>query len=158
MAAAYATFADGGVYHAPLLITAGDDGRWDGVPLPVTAGEPGRADAVPGRGENYVLQQVVLRGTGVAAGDVGSPVAGKTGTTENSTDAWFIGYTPKLTTAVWMGYAKSDQPMVNFRGLQSIQGGTIPAELWHNYMAAVLAILPAVHGEFPPVYLLSGRR
>ena len=47
----------------------------------------------------------MLRGTGGSAGDVGSPVAGKTGTTEHSSDAWFIGYTPKLTTAVWMGYA-----------------------------------------------------
>jgi penicillin-binding protein 1A len=96
--------------------------------------------------ETYVLQQVVLRGTGVAAGDVGSPVAGKTGTTENSADAWFIGYTPGLTTAVWLGYASGEVPM------GQVEGGTIPAELWHSYMSAALASEPQYAGQFPIVY------
>ena len=104
--------------------------------------------------ETYVLQQVVLWGTGSAAGGLGTPVAGKTGTTEHSSDAWFIGYTPNLTTAVWMGYASSSRPMVNFRGLKSVQGGTIPAQLWHNYMAAALASDPQYEGAFPLVYYL----
>src|ERR1700730_12602716 len=102
--------------------------------------------------ESYVLQQVVLRGTGAAAGNVGAPVAGKTGTTEHSSDAWFIGYTPNLTTAVWMGYAASSAPMVNFRGLASVQGGSVPAQLWHNFMAAALASDPQYAGTFPVIF------
>jgi penicillin-binding protein 1A len=88
---------------------------------------------------------------------VGSPVAGKTGTTEHSSDAWFIGYTPNLTTAVWMGYAKSEQPMVDFRGLASVQGGSVPAQLWHNFMASALASDPQYMGTFAPVYSFSGQ-
>ena len=68
----------------------------------------------------YCLQQVVLRGTGTAAGIIGQPIAGKTGTTSNYTDAWFIGYTPHLTAAVWIGYPSGSRPMVNglVRGIQ----------------------------------------
>jgi penicillin-binding protein 1A len=157
MAAAYATFADGGVYHAPLLITRVT--RADGTPLPPPVQPQSRVvlSADEAAQETYVLQQVVLRGTGGSAGDVGSPVAGKTGTTEHSSDAWFIGYTPKLTTAVWMGYAASAAPMVNFRGLTSVQGGSIPAQLWHNYMSQALATDPQYTGSFPVVYSLSGQ-
>jgi membrane peptidoglycan carboxypeptidase len=156
MAAAYATFADNGVYHAPLLITRVTTA--DGTPLPLPVQPVSRVVLTPDQDaqETYVLQQVVLRGTGTAAGNVGSPVAGKTGTTDNSTDAWFIGYTPKLTTAVWMGYASGSRPMLDFRGFSSIQGGTVPAELWHNYMQAVLSSYPAYQGEFPEVYTFNG--
>jgi membrane peptidoglycan carboxypeptidase len=152
MAAAYATFADNGVYHAPLLITRVSTA--DGTALPLPVQPMSRVVLTPqvDAQENYVLQQVVLRGTGTGAGNVGSPVAGKTGTTDNSTDAWFIGYTPKLTTAVWMGYASGSKPMLDFRGFSSIQGGTVPAELWHNYMQAVLGSYPAYLGQFPEVY------
>ncbi len=157
MAAAYATFADGGVYHAPLLITKVTTAN--GTPLPLPVAPQAKTVLTPAQAaeETYVLQQVVLGGTGESAGDVGSPVAGKTGTTEHSSDAWFIGYTPNLTTAVWMGYATSSQPMVNFRGLTSVQGGTIPAELWHNYMSAVLASDPQYGGSFPVVYSFPGQ-
>jgi membrane peptidoglycan carboxypeptidase len=152
MTAAYATFADGGVYHKPLLITRVTTSSGKVLPLPVQPQVRVVLTPAQDAQETYVLQQVVARGTGEAAGNVGSPVAGKTGTTDNSTDAWFIGYTPNLTTGVWMGYASGARPMVDFRGLVSVQGGTIPAELWHNYMSAVLAMLPQYTGQFPPVY------
>jgi membrane peptidoglycan carboxypeptidase len=156
MAAAYATFADNGVYHAPLLISRVTTANGAALPLPVQP--QSRIVLTPSQAvqETYVLQQVVLRGTGTAAGNVGSPVAGKTGTTDNSTDAWFIGYTPKLTTAVWMGYASGSKPMLDFRGYSSIQGGTIPALLWHNYMAGVLSTYPAYQGQFPTVSYFNG--
>jgi penicillin-binding protein 1A len=156
MAAAYATFADNGVYHAPLLVSRVTTSNGTALPLPVQP--QSRVVLTPAQDaqETYVLQQVVLRGTGTAAGDVGSPVAGKTGTTDNSTDAWFIGYTPKLTTAIWMGYASGSRPMLDFRGYSSIQGGTIPAQLWHNYMQAVLNIYPAYEGQFATVDSFSG--
>jgi len=87
---------------------------------------------------------------------VGSPVAGKTGTTEHSTDAWFIGYTPKLTTALWMGYADRALSMDGFRGLAGVVGGGIPAELWHQYMRAALAAEPDEAGLFPPADPTAG--
>jgi penicillin-binding protein 1A len=157
MAAAYAAFADGGVYHAPVLITRVTKSDGTSVGLPVTPRSrrvlsPDQAAVV-----DYVLQQVVARGTGVAAGNVGAPVAGKTGTTENASDAWFIGYTPKLTTAVWMGYATSAKSMDGFRGISNVAGGTLPAQLWHAYMAAVLAAFPQYGAPFPTVTTLGGK-
>jgi penicillin-binding protein 1A len=150
MAAAYATFADSGVYHAPLLVTRVT--KADGSPLPLPVQPVTRVVLSPAEAaeESYVLQQVVLQGTGTAAASVGSPVAGKTGTTQNSADAWFIGYTPNLTTALWMGYASGSIPM------GQVQGGTIPAELWHSYMASALASEPQWSGQFPEVYSLNG--
>jgi penicillin-binding protein 1A len=156
MAAAYATFADQGIYHAPLLVTRVTNPSGVSLPLPVQPTTRVVLTPAEAAEETYILQQVVLQGTGGAAGNVGSPVAGKTGTTDDSANAWFIGYTPNITTAVWMGYASRYQPMVNFRGLASVQGGTVPAELWHNYMVAALAAEPQYTGQFPPVYSFGG--
>ena len=58
------------------------------------------------------------------------PVMGKTGTTSDFTDAWFVGYTPYLTTAVWMGNAEAPVEMRNVGGLSSVTGGTFPAQMW----------------------------
>jgi penicillin-binding protein 1A len=157
MDAAFATFASGGVYHTPLLITSVTDASGHSLPLPVTPSA--RAVLTPKQAavETYVLRQVVLRGTGTAAGGIlGTDVAGKTGTTDNSANAWFIGYTPTLTTAVWMGYPNGFRPMVNYRGLKSVQGGTIPAQLWHDYMAAAVGVQPQWAGRFPALYYLGG--
>ena len=157
MAAAFATFADGGVYHQPLLITKVT--KADGSPMPLPVNPQSRVVLTPTQAGqlDFVLQQVVLKGTGSAAAVAGSSEAGKTGTTEHSSDAWFIGFTPNLTTAVWMGYADSIKPMVDFRGYSSIQGGGIPAELWHTYMTSVLASMPQYSGTFPNVTTLLGK-
>jgi penicillin-binding protein 1A len=157
MAAAYATFADGGTYHAPVLITKVT--KADGTPLSLPVNPQSHQVLTPAQAavEDYVLQQVVAHGTGTAAGGIGSQVAGKTGTTENSGDAWFIGFTPKLTTALWMGYAASDRSMDGFRGMSSVTGGTIPAELWHTYMAGAIQSEPQYAGSFPPPGNLGGQ-
>jgi penicillin-binding protein 1A len=156
MAAAYATFANQGVYHAPLLITRVTTASGKVLPLPVQPETRVVLSSDQATVLNYVLQQVVLWGTGEAAGGLGTPVAGKTGTTENSTDGWFIGYTPHLTTAVWMGYASASRSMDGFRGINNLTGGTIPAELWHDYMSAALVSDPQYTGDFPPAYNLNG--
>jgi penicillin-binding protein 1A len=157
MASAFATFADGGVYHQPLLVTKVTKSDGSSLPLPVQP--QSRVVLSPSQAAqlDYVLQQVVQKGTGTAAGIAGTQIAGKTGTTEHSSDAWFIGFTPNLTTAMWMGYADSIRPMVDFRGYSSIQGGGIPAELWHSYMAGVLSAMPQYGGSFPAVTSLSGK-
>jgi penicillin-binding protein 1A len=146
MTAAYATFADNGVYHSPILITRVTTTSGENLPLPVQPLRRVVLSPSEAAQETYILQQVVLRGTGEAAGGVGTPVAGKTGTTENSADAWFIGYTPKLTTAVWLGFASGEVPM------GQVEGGSIPAELWHSYMTAALRSEPQYDGQFPTNY------
>ncbi|HSS09533.1 MAG TPA: transglycosylase domain-containing protein, partial [Acidimicrobiales bacterium] len=136
MASAYSTFADGGTHTDPQFITKVTTA--DGTPLPWNHPAPrpvltkNQTDVV-----NYCLQRVVLYGTGTGA-QFGKPVAGKTGTTTDFTDAWFIGYTPKITAAVWMGYPKSATPMMNLRGTSGgVQGGSIPASIFSRFMAAV---------------------
>lgn len=160
MAAAYATFANQGVYTSPVLITRVV--RADGTVVPWPARTSHQVlNAHDAAVLTYVLQQVVLRGTAGAAGGLGAPVAGKTGTTENSANAWFIGYTPKLTTAVWMGYPAGNTPIVAFRHnghfYKSVQGGDVPAQLWHSYMASALASQPSLGGQFPIVYYFGGQ-
>jgi penicillin-binding protein 1A len=98
---------------------------------------------------NDVLKGVVAKGTGKAA-DIGRPngTAGKTGTSENFSDAWFVGYTPELSTSVWMGFADSQRPLTNIKGLARIYGGTLPAKTWHDFMASALEGKPAT--DFAP--------
>ncbi len=141
----------------PVADHQGDHRQRNPPASPGAAAEPGRPDARAGRGGDLrACNRSSCEGPGTAAGDVGSPVAGKTGTTDNSTDAWFIGYTPKLTTAVWMGYASGSKPMLDFRGYSSIQGGHHSRrELWHNYMQAVLSAYPAYQGQFPDRLLVQ---
>jgi membrane peptidoglycan carboxypeptidase len=157
MAAAYSTFAAGGVYHTPVLITRVTKADGGHLPLPVVPSTRDVLTPAQAAAATYVLEQVVQRGTGAAAGRVGSPVAGKTGTTEHSSDAWFVGYSPGLTAAMWMGHADSTRSMDGFRGLPQVTGGTIPAQIWHNFMAAALRSFPGYGGAFPAVPDLGGR-
>jgi penicillin-binding protein 1A len=88
------------------------------------------------------LQGVVTHGTGVAANLSGRPAAGKTGTTQDFTDAWFCGYVPQLTTCVWVGYTKGRVPMHDIEGYANVVGGTLPAVIWHDFMSQATANLP----------------
>ena len=84
---------------------------------------------------NEMLMSVVNNGTGKGA-RIGRDVAGKTGTTSDYKDAWFIGYTPDLVAGVWVGNDDND-PM------KKVSGATLPAQIWHGFMAAALAGIPA---------------
>ena len=131
MANAYATLASGGMRNEPKAITkvVFPDGKSDDL------GEPKRERAFSD-GVAYevtkILQQNVLGGTGTAAG-IGCPAAGKTGTTDNFNDAWFVGYTPHLSSSVWVGYPNALVEMRSVHGI-SVAGGTFPAAIWHDYM------------------------
>ena len=131
MANAYATLASGGMRNEPKAITkvVFPDGKSDDL------GEPKRERAFSD-GVAYevtkILQQNVLGGTGTAA-QIGCPAAGKTGTTDNFNDAWFVGYTPHLSSSVWVGYPNALVEMRSVHGI-SVAGGTFPAAIWHDYM------------------------
>ena len=101
-----------------------------------------------------LLQGVVRAGTGKNAQlSDGRPAAGKTGTTENYGDAWFVGYTPQLVTAVWVGYPTSLKPMLTEYHGDSVAGGTFPALIWKSFMERTLAYLHAPPTDFPNVSL-----
>ncbi len=88
-----------------------------------------------------LLTGVVQHGTGTEAEISGVDVAGKTGTTTNYADAWFVGWTPQLTTAVWVGYPNRLVPMTTAYDGQAVEGGTYPAIIWHSFMVQALQIL-----------------
>ena len=97
-----------------------------------------------------ILKGVITSGTATAA-DIGRPAAGKTGTGQNFTNAWFVGYTPALSTAVWMGYSDDQAtPLTGIKGVSRVFGGTIPARTWHDFMAAALKDVPATDFSEPP--------
>jgi penicillin-binding protein 1A len=94
-----------------------------------------------------ILKTPITRGTGRRAALAGGrPAAGKTGTQDSNTNAWFVGGTPQYTTAVWMGNWRSNtDKMINipqFRAFPKVQGGTYPALIWKAYMDAAHAGLP----------------
>jgi penicillin-binding protein 1A len=140
MTDAYATLAARGVHHWPqaLALVRGPRGNVIGRLNPAgdRAVPTNDADLV-----TYALERVVQYGTGTAAG-FGRPAAGKTGTAENSQDAWFCGFIPQLAACVWIGYPKAEIPLENVEGYSAVFGGSLPAEIWHRFMAAAAATLP----------------
>jgi len=87
-----------------------------------------------------MLTGVVQHGTGTTAAISGVDVAGKTGTTSNYGDAWFVGWTPQLTTAVWVGFPNRLVPMTTLFNGGPVEGGTFPALIWHDFMTQALQI------------------
>ena len=105
-----------------------------------------------------ILQKVVEQGTGTRAQLPGRAVAGKTGTTDDYGDAWFVGYTPELVTAVWVGYPNELKPMeTEFHG-EPVAGGTLPALIWKAFMGRALAGTPTTSFASPPYLPTYGAR
>jgi penicillin-binding protein 1A len=134
MARAYATIAGGGWRVRPIAIrkVRFPDRHVDDLSKP-------RRHRVFSDGVAYeatkILEQNVKSGTGTAA-QIGCPVAGKTGTVDDYTDAWFVGYTPRMVTSVWVGHAKDPYPLG-----PGAAGGVVAAPIWGRYMKAA-------HGKF----------
>jgi penicillin-binding protein 1A len=82
---------------------------------------------------------------------ISCPAAAKTGTTDDFTDAWLDGFTPHLSSSVWVGYPNSKVPMMDVHGIQ-VNGGSLPAQIWHDYMSGAVgndcADFPAPHDSF----------
>ena len=152
MAAAYSTLANDGTAVRPTTIKSirFPDGR-------LLKSEPRVTRDVVSPGNAYlitkVMQQVVQRGTGRAA-DIGRPAAGKTGTTNDYGDAWFVGFTPDLVAAVWVGYPHGRIPMTNVHGSR-VYGGTLPAQIWRAFMLEAHETVPVHTFEVPERDLIT---
>ena len=157
MAASYGTFASNGTYRPPYGVTKiiDADGKvlydWQDDPEleEESAIEPAVAYLT-----TTALEQVIQRGTGVRA-QIGRPAAGKTGTAQEYRDAWFAGYTPALSAAVWVGYPEGQIEMKpSCSGLSpckptrtisggGVTGGSFPAMIWQQFMIRALSGVPA---------------
>ena len=149
MATVYATLANGGVYHQPTAIAEVRDA--DGKVL-MKGHSPGVRVIQDGVAAEVtrILGENMHSGTGTGAlMSDDRPEAGKTGTTDNHTDAWFCGYTPTLATCVWIGYPDATKPMYGVEGVGAVSGPTLPADIWHIYMDSALAGTPPVSFAAP---------
>ena len=146
MASAYGFLSTGGTHNEARIVTrcggAGRHGR-------ARQGPGGRAGGRPGdhrRSPRAMLQDVVSDGTGRRAQLPGWEPAGKTGTSQNNADAWFVGTVPTLSVATWLGHPDAAQPV------QGLTGGTAAAPVWHDFVAAVLeGVDPIPFPEAPPL-------
>jgi len=141
MASAYSTFAADGMHADPVFVT--EITKADGSVLyrrPSTLHRAVPTDVA--RGVTGILAQVVQRGTGVAAQLGDRPVAGKTGTANEWRDAWFVGYTPDLVAAVWVGFPERQRSMTPPATPIRVTGGSWPAQIWNRVMGPALGDSP----------------
>jgi penicillin-binding protein 1A len=141
MASAYSTFAGGGIHREPYSIESMERNSY-GQSETVYDHEIGGQRVLSGNEaavETQVLRGVVKDGTATMFHDldeeIGHPSAGKTGTTDNFADAWYVGYTPRLCTSVWVGYPEGRKSLVGVHGINEPNGETFPMDIWSAYMA-----------------------
>ena len=152
MTSAFATLAARGIYVQPTAVdrVTGRGGEVLQGPLRGLGSVGSTAvSAQDADTATRVLQGVIDHGTGTAARLAGRVAAGKTGTAQNATDAWFCGYVPQLATCVWVGYPKGTRPMRDVAGFPEVYGGTIPALIWHDFMTEATNGMPVA--GFPSV-------
>jgi len=163
MAAAYAAFANKGIYIKPYAVKYIEDAEGNVIysnrPLRTAAMKESTANAVV-----EVLRAVVTSGTGTRANIRGTMVAGKTGTTElpdtpefkglkGNKDAWFVGFTPKYTAAVWMGYDEKDMDRNHYL---TSYGGNQPAEIFRLIMSGVMGLSGEATSQGEKYYTVEG--
>ncbi|MGF1472064.1 MAG: transglycosylase domain-containing protein [Rubrobacteraceae bacterium] len=150
MASAYSTFANQGVHMEPFLVekvvreAKGEEETLMDHKL--------KGERAISRDEAAAVNEVMSE-VGNFYGmeeDLGRPVATKTGTSEEYSDAWFLGYVPQLTTSVWVGYPGDRVPMVWIRGYEKIDGGAFPMDIWKLYMQRAMQEYPEVQQFAPP--------
>jgi membrane peptidoglycan carboxypeptidase len=153
MASVYATFAGGGIHREPYAVervervSYGESESLYDHRITGRRVMTGNQAAVA----NEVLRGVVEDGTASMFHDldeeIGRPSAGKTGTTNDFVDAWYVGYTPRLCTSVWVGYPEGRRSMVGVHGLEEPNGETLPMDVWSSYMASATEGDPTL--DFP---------
>ncbi|HUJ16618.1 MAG TPA: PBP1A family penicillin-binding protein [Nitrospirota bacterium] len=137
LTSAYATFASQGYRSEPIIIMSIVDGK--GTVLESYQPDPKEAiDRTTAYLVTSLLKSVVQEGTGRGALSLGRPLAGKTGTTNNYVDAWFLGYSPDIVTGVWVGY---DNPKASLGDRETGARAALP--IWISVMARAMADKPA---------------
>ncbi len=158
MASAYSTFPNEGVHMHPYLIqkvTKDKDGKNAAIDEHKLKGDKAlsRDEAAA---SVKVLRGVVQKGTASYYHDLdselGRPSAGKTGTTENFKDAWYVGFIPQLTTSVWVGYPKP-KSMVNINGLSEVNGENYPLDIFSLYMQGAVGKYPVQQFDVPSPFM-----
>jgi len=143
LASAFGTWANRGWHQAPHLVekVVDSNGRvieqHDYKSKGVQVIHENQADTI-----NMVLRTAVEHGTGTAARLFDRQVAGKTGTTTEYTDARFVGYTPSLVASVWLGYDNPRHKLYNVNGIRAVSGGSLPAQIWHDFMVEATRATP----------------
>jgi penicillin-binding protein 1A len=141
MASAYGSLATMGKWTEPMVVTRITDSRGQ----PVYESEPDLEQVLnPGVAwtADQILRKVILEGTGTQA-NIGRPTAGKTGTGQQWTDAWFVGFIPQLVGAVWVGFPKGRVSMTYPKvRIRHVLGGTWPALIWHAFMVNATRGMP----------------
>jgi membrane peptidoglycan carboxypeptidase len=164
MAAAYATFASGGTYCEPIAITRIVDTDGKELEVPSANCDPNALDPAVANTVTYALQSVMTEGSGKRSQLDGRPSAGKTGTAQLNTHTWFVGYTPQISTAVWIGNAEHNVEMrsngrgrfyINGVGKQWWFGSDLAAPTWRDYMNTVLADAPVAAFPAPDPKLVG---
>jgi len=149
MASAYSVFANEGIKTEPYAIEKIVDSR-DNVIYESKSRKQIILEESSAYMINDMLKSVITDGTGWRINEsIDRPVAGKTGTTNRNTDAWFVGYTPELVTAVWIG-EDQNRPMNSDFGYPHTIESRHAVMLWRDYMVKVLADRPSVDFEKPP--------
>jgi membrane peptidoglycan carboxypeptidase len=151
MASAYSNFATQGVWAEPFLVSrvVGADGTvlYEHEATRERVLEEGVAAAAL-----RPLRQVPTSSGTAPRADIGRPQGGKTGTHQDYRDAWYVGFTPEYSTAVWVGYEAKQQPLtdvtINGEFYSRVFGGSVPAPIWAEFMTFVLDGIP--QREFPP--------
>lgn len=138
MATVFNTLAADGIRHDPVFITRIEER--DGTVIFEDDGKGERVvSAETARTVADVLQAVFKSGGTGTRANIGRVAAGKTGTTDGPTDAWFAGWVPQLTAVAWMGHLHDSQPLGAVGEFRTVFGGTYPALIWKEFMQAALA-------------------
>jgi membrane peptidoglycan carboxypeptidase len=139
MSSAFGTLATLGRHVGPTAIERIEDSHgnvlYQADPKPRQVLNPAVADTAV-----QIMRKVILYGTGTAA-NIGRPAAGKTGTAQEWRDAWFAGFIPQLSAAVWVGFPQGQISMTSTR-IGSVTGGSWPAQIWHSFMSQVTERMP----------------
>jgi penicillin-binding protein 1A len=138
LTSAYASFASGGYRTQPYIVRDIRQSNGSLLHQRDATARPRVVSADDVLAMNAMMYQVVQSGTGRAAAVPGHEVAGKTGTSADYRDAWFVGFSPELVTGVWVGNDDSS-PM------KKITGGSLPAQIWSGFMRIALKTVPATH-------------
>ena len=168
MAAGYGTLANNGDHHPPVAVTKIVDSSDEDKKKVIYRDETTIVDDVLDAGAAYLttsaLEEVIKRGTGTNALAIGRPAAGKTGTAQEYRDAWFVGYTPNLVAAVWVGYPQGQIEMktsclgstTGTDGIPdclptriTVTGGEWPTHIWTAFMLRALSDYPIESFDVP---------